>query len=345
MLNYKKRILGIDLIRVLACFSVIMLHVSRPFFYREGTWNTGETLILSKIIYYLGTSAVPLFFMVNGFFLVNRSKMSINYIKKKIGLIMIPILGWNLIIFIPKLILKKNENSYLEMVLGSLVQKGFFSQFWFLGALIIILLLVPILNKIMTKSVKLYFTILIMFLVISWGIDLYNHFSDCVPLEANVTQTFRLWTWLSYYMIGGLIGKLEKKINFVNLNKPLKYLLVIMSPIIVIYSICNITWISSVFAEYNYDNILIFIWIVIIFLLCISFAYFSKYEVKIIESISKCSFGIYIVHIIVLRIFEKIFVFNGIVINLIAVLGIFLISWLITFVFSKVPYLSKLVVF
>lgn len=101
--------------------------------------------------------------MANGFFLVNRAKMSINYVLNKIGLIMIPILGWNLIVFIPKTILKKNENGYFETVLGSLMQKGFFFQFWFLGALIIMLFLVPILNKIMKSSIKLYVIVLIIF--------------------------------------------------------------------------------------------------------------------------------------------------------------------------------------
>ncbi len=86
--------------------------------------------------------------------------MSINYVLNKIGLIMIPILGWNLIVFIPKIILKKNENGYFEAVWGALIQKVFFFQFWFLGALIIMLFLVPILNKIMKSSIKLYVIVL-----------------------------------------------------------------------------------------------------------------------------------------------------------------------------------------
>lgn len=271
--------------------------------------------------------------------------MSINYVLNKIGLIMIPILGWNLIVFIPKIILKKNENGYFETVLGSLIQKGFFFQFWFLGALIIMLFLVPILNKIMKSSIKLYVIVLIIFLIISWLIDLYNHFSGAIPLQKNVIQTFRVWTWISYYMSGGLIGNLIKKINFIDFKKQLNYFSVVLTVLTIIYSIYNAAWISNPFAEYNYDNILIFIWIVTIFLACISTTKFSKHSTKIIESISKYSFGIYIVHVIALKIFEKVFVFDGIFINLITIIGVFLISWLITFVISKTPYVNKLVVF
>ncbi|MEE6680064.1 acyltransferase [Pediococcus pentosaceus] len=344
-MSRKRRIVGVDLIKVLACFSVIMLHVSMPFFYSDGAFKVGNTIVLSKTVYYLGTSAVPLFFMANGFFLVNRAKMSINYVLNKIGLIMIPILGWNLIVFIPKIILKKNENGYFETVLGSLIQKGFFFQFWFLGALIIMLFLVPILNKIMKSSIKLYVIVLIIFLIISWLIDLYNHFSGAIPLQKNVIQTFRVWTWISYYMSGGLIGNLIKKINFIDFKKQLNYFSVVLTVLTIIYSIYNAAWISNPFAEYNYDNILIFIWIVTIFLTCISTTKFSKHSTKIIESISKYSFGIYIVHVIALKIFEKVFVFDGIFINLITIIGVFLISWLITFVISKTPYVNKLVVF
>lgn len=329
----------------MACFGVIMLHVSMPFFYSDEIFKTGDTILLSKIIYYLGTCAVPLFFMANGFFLINRAKMSLNYILKKIGLIMIPVLGWNLVIFILKMILKKNESGYIVSTVESLIQKGFFFQFWFLGALIIMLMLVPILNSVMKKSIKVFVIILVIFLLISWGIDFYNHISGNVPLQKNVIQTFRIWTWLSYYMTGGLIGNIIKKINFGSLKKTLKYATIATTILMIIYSIFNIKWISNPYAEYNYDNILIFVWIVVIFLTCVNIEQFSEYKTKVIESISKYSFGIYIVHVIVLKIFEKIFTFDGILTNLVAVMGVFLVSWLITFVIAKIPYVNKLVVF
>lgn len=78
--NSRKRIIGVDLVKVFACFSVILLHTSMPFFYSNQTFKIGNFSIISEILYYAGTAAVPLFFMANGFFLLNRSKMSYRYI-------------------------------------------------------------------------------------------------------------------------------------------------------------------------------------------------------------------------------------------------------------------------
>ncbi|QIO84970.1 acyltransferase [Pediococcus acidilactici] len=345
MSSSRKRIIGIDLVKVIACFSVILLHASMPFFYSNQTFKIGNFSIISEILYYAGTAAVPLFFMTNGFFLINRSKMSYRYIYTKIGLILVPVFGWNAILYLTKLLLGKNQENYLIIVGKSFLQRGFFFQFWFLGALIIMLLLVPIFNSIIKRSIKLFSVIMLLCLLISWGFDLYNHFSGQMPIQKSVIQTFRLWTWNSYYMAGGLIGFYYRRDGFSKIKKWIGYVLGITSVLMLIYSILNLRLVKTPFAEYNYDNVLIFFWINFIFLCCVFIPRFSTTQTKIIESISKYSFGIYIVHVIVLKIFEKFLGTSCIFINLVTIIGVFASSWIITYVMAKIPYLNKLVVF
>lgn len=268
------RITSIDFIRNIACFNVIMLHSSMPFFFNNNVYQTGFSSVLSQIIYYLGTAAVPLFFMTNGFFLINRAQISYKYIFSKIALILVPVLAWNFLICILKFIIKHRIN-FFQDVGNSLIQKGFFFQFQFLGALMIILLFAPILNYIMKKSVNIVLIILALLLIFSWAIDVYNHISGKAPIQSHIIQTFRLWTWASYYIAGGLFGHYFKKINWQYFKKRLSILLLFLTILVIVFSISNHQWTLNPFAEYNYDNILVFIWIMIIFA---KLSFYSKFQ-------------------------------------------------------------------
>lgn len=149
----KQRIVGIDIVKAMACIFVILLHTSMAAFLRDGV-ALSHTMP-SQIIYYLGTGAVPLFFMANAFFIINRSEISYKYICKKIIAILIPVFLWNALLFLGY-IMKGKETNYIYLAFGSLIQRGFFFQFWFLGALILLLLFAPILNGLLKKSLKLY---------------------------------------------------------------------------------------------------------------------------------------------------------------------------------------------
>lgn len=65
---------------------------------------------------------------------------------------------------------------------------------------------VPLFNYLMKMHREAYFFIFFILLFISLIFDLYNHFSRKAPLQTNVIQTFRIWTWGTYYMLGGAIG-------------------------------------------------------------------------------------------------------------------------------------------
>lgn len=63
------RNIGLDLLKVFSCVGVIALHSSITGF-------TLDNFNISAYIYYLGTYFIPLFFMVNGYFLLNKRDLS-----------------------------------------------------------------------------------------------------------------------------------------------------------------------------------------------------------------------------------------------------------------------------
>lgn len=63
--------------------------------------------------------------MVNGYFLLNKRDLSMNYIRNKIIAILYVVLFWNILIWILK------GDFYLNPIrktLGSLLQRGYFYQ-------------------------------------------------------------------------------------------------------------------------------------------------------------------------------------------------------------------------
>ena len=349
MTKANKRIIGIDLVKCIACIGVVLLHVSMPVFYNNDVQINTNSVLISKILYYFGTGAVPLFFMANGFFVLNKSNISWRYIWKKIFLIMIPIISWNLLLYIGYLLKGDYGKNLVTIIVDSLLQRGFFFQFWFLGSLLILLLAAFFLNNLLKRSLKLYVLILILLISISVSIDIYNHFSGVLPLQTNVIQTFRLWTWLSDYMLGGLLGYLyiqnNKFIKILHRRKSIGIWLLFFSILFVSYSILNSRLLRTPFAEYNYDNLIFIIWVILLFVSCLMINKFSRMNTTIIEVISKYSFGIYIVHVPILKVFCHFMPINSLFTNVLGILFVFVGSLILVYLFSKIPLVRKLVIF
>lgn len=87
----------------------------------------------------------------------------------------------------------------------SIFQKGTIWQFWYLGALLILYLLLPILSR-LTKMRKVF---LVGTGAIAVIIEL-TAFYLKYPVQKYVVQTLRLRTWIFYLLLGSEISKIQK---------------------------------------------------------------------------------------------------------------------------------------
>ena len=238
------RNLGLDLLKILSCIGVVVLHSTKPGFNLEH-YN------ISAYLYYLGTYAIPLFFMLNGYFLLNKKKLPYSYIFNKIGGILSIVFVWNMLIWVIKRDFNVNP---LRKIIGSLVQKGYFYQFWFFGSLIIIYLTLPIIKKVLEKDYS-YAVVLLFLMVIGIVIEIINTFILHKPIQQYVPQTFRLWTWFFYYILGGYLGKINiQKIKLTKFIMISFSIIFIISPILLFYLAKNVY--HNAFAEYFYDSMI-----------------------------------------------------------------------------------------
>ncbi|HFI0054007.1 TPA: acyltransferase [Streptococcus suis] len=328
-----KRLYGIDIIKLLACLGVVILHVTTLAF------EITQPMNWSAYLYYLGTFSIPLFFLINGFFLLNRKELPYSYIFKKIAGILFIVVCWSVMYWLVSFNFHEN---ILRKIAGSLLQKGYFYQFWFFGSLLMIYPTLPYLKKLL-QNIKVHIAVMILLLVIGSTIQLLNFILPAVPIQKFVPQTLRLWTWYLYYIMGGLIGRAEVVQFLTKLqNKKIKLLtfsLVFLSPF-VFFWICQHIF-ELKYAEYFYDSIFVKLLTVLIFI--------SIYNIKVstllqkwIPFLSTGIMGIFIVHTHVIRLLLKFMDLSKPLMNTFGIIIVFVMSFFVVWVMSKIPFAKKL---
>lgn len=328
----KVRNINLDLLKVLACVGVVLLHTTMGGFKDTGSWN------LLTYLYYLGTYSIPLFFMVNGYLLLGKREITSHYILQKVKWILITVSSWNIIVWLFKRDFTVNP---IKKIVGSLIQKGYFFQFWFFGALILIYLCLPVLSKFL-NSKRRYLYILALLIVIGFIVELANIFFQR-PLQTHVMQTFRLWTWFFYYILGGYIAQFNVdnlKYRFKNWMKIVSMLLVLISPIILFFLAKN-TY-HNLFAEYFYDILFVKFTSLGIFLMVLTLS-LNENGSKWIVSLSNQTMGVFVIHTYVMKIWEKLIAFSFTGAYLWFAIFTLSISFIVIGILMRIPYLNRIV--
>lgn len=328
---------NLDIIKILACFCVVVLHTIG-----------NDVGIVNSIIYYLAGCAVPLFFAVNGFLIMKKETITYKYILKKILCILKVVFSWNIVLFFLYLLKSNITNPFRESI-RNLLQIGVLDHFWFLGSLIIIYIFLPVVKKIFNSRKKIFILTLI-FIIICISIDIFS-FIRCLNgynvFQSNIIQTFRFWNSFAYFLLGGILSDkeiMERILSKISIKLNV-IILIVMTIVVVFYQYIVSRNVYNLFqAEYFYDNIFTFIWIISIFI----FIYRQKLpklkHKKILDIIVKNMMGIYIIHIPIIKlIIFKFYDFSEPIINILIVPILFFSSLLISHFISKIPLLKKII--
>lgn len=328
----KYRNINLDLLKVLACVGVVLLHTTMGGFKETGSWN------LLTYLYYLGTYSIPLFFMVNGYLLLGKREITHSYILQKVKWIIITVSSWSVIVWLFKRDFTVNP---IKKIVGSLIQKGYFFQFWFFGALILIYICLPILKKFL-NSKRSYLYILSVLLVIGLIFELTNIVLQ-MPVQTYVIQTFRLWTWFFYYILGGFIAQFDKDIinnMFKRWMKVIVVLLFLVSPLILFF-LAKTTY-HNFFAEYFYDLLFVKVVSLGIFLTIFSLV-LNQDNNKWIIVLSNQTMGVFIIHTYIMKVWEKLFGFSFLGAYLLFAIFTLSVSFIIVGMLMKIPYFNRIV--
>lgn len=321
-----KRNVNLDLIKCIACLGVVGLH---------GAGMRNYT------IYYLCSCGVPFFFMVNGYLMFSKKEISHSYALHKIIQLIKIVFCWNLLIAIPVFIFRQKLVNPFTQSLNSLMQEGYLWHFWFFGALMLLYAFLPLLHRLLKDRLVLH----VICCAGLMGICLYMSFSSMAkgyPVQMFIPQTFRLWTWLFYFLAGGLINRIIPLCN--------RFPLVLHCILVLSVTIINdksakyvgLYMINNRQAEFFYDNVISMVWYLLSFLFLMRIPISEKADL-FISRLCELTMGIFIIHPVLLTALSKAALPAGLFITLAFWFGLTLISGIGTFIMLKIPVVKELV--
>lgn len=155
--------------------------------------------------------SIPLFFMVSGYLMLDREIDQRYLIRKIIRILQFVFI----IVFCHWMIVRWFTNySFLAMLktfVGSFLQRGRFGVFWYLGSMCIIYVVLPLIQKVCSHKSQVF-----VLLGLLGGICFVFFELDAeLSLEKTfIPQTFRIWYWLFYFVMGGVIKRYSSAFAF-----------------------------------------------------------------------------------------------------------------------------------
>ena len=313
---------------------VIFLHTgvataSSPYFFSFSLYR--------KIIDGFSCIAVPLFFMVSGFLMVQK-EMNWKYVKDKIGRIFkfifitisFVLVCYNLADFIEHGCITSRSFGIGTYLLW-FIQKGYMWQYWYFAAMILMYIFsVCFLRHL--KSSRQICLILLLSILISFSFFLLD--VVCQFEKKLIIQTFRIWYWIMYYCLGAVMCIYREK--FGSITWPFAIMMA------VIYSLFQYFGPDTGGNEYFFGSVLCMIYAVCVFGACLNT--YVKNGI-VIKQLSMLFLPVYALHVLFLTCFVKILNYceldfvNGydyLILAFSFVVLIILLCWFI----MKLPYMD-----
>ena len=321
-----KRVLYLDMIRILACVMIIAMHAPIP--------NTGLSSYVLSIDSLLTAPGIGLFIMVSGALLLPVNMPTEQFLKKRFTKIVFPTVFWTAFYFLVALY---TDRVNLSDGLLSFLSIPFSAQFngvlWFMYMLAGLYLLAPILSAWLRQASRSE----VRFYLFLWCITL------CYPVIRNCIGVNESHTGILYYFGGYagyfLLGYYLK--TYVDRMSIGKCFLLMALPI----SIAVVIKMKQLSIDF-YD----LFWYLSIFVVMMAVAWFMLIKRRDIpynaESVlhrnlvlvSNCCFGIYLVHIFMMRSIiwqwewlQDLGVIQILTVTLLTFVGSFAMTWLISY--------------
>lgn len=348
------RIIYLDILRIVSIFSVVMLHVSAPFLISmenngNGWWWAGN-------IFDSATRwCVPVLIIISGKLILgqHREEKIVVFLKKKLTRILIPLLSWSLIYFLwnNRLNLRIDASLILEFIINAF--EGHIStHLWYLYMLTGLYLITPIVNPFIQESNKSNIKYFIVIWFVANGI--FEFFGRLYGVKTGFYLHFFHWS-IGYYILGFSLGREDLG----KIKKVTIYILGILGLISTFYGtyylmILNNGIFQDDFYSYLAPNVILMAIGVFILFQSIrweKFVHSGGLLEKIIQGFNKTSFGIYLIHPLVIDILRNGYMginigpmtFNYIIGIPVVSIIVFLLSYIIIWIIQRIPVIRRIV--
>jgi len=338
-----------DLIRVVAIYLVVVVHVSGQL---TNVWGDihADQWIIADIYGGIARVCVPLFFMISGYLLLPRSESLGTFYLKRMPRILIPFVAWSLI-YLGWYCGNHPNTCTPAFAWGLLLAQGTYYHLWFLYSLLGIYLILPVLRLVFRPEPdkKVLWYLILLWLIFQPILNSAHKFWNfSIKISPPLATGF-----VCYFFLGYLLGE----ITLSRAKVILSMVIWVICTSITILGTYLFTHLSGQFDGFFYDFVSLNV------ILASSAAFLLLHwlsETKpftspslhtVTRTLALTTFGIYLVHILVIEILSGWIPFlhiNSSMGNAIWSIPfvstlVFTISFLIVRILQKIPVLRYIV--
>ena len=340
------RVVFFDWLRIIATFAVVVIHCCSKESLEVASyeWNTVH------LYNCLSQWAVPAFVMISGALFLGREITLSKLFKKSILRIGTAFLFWSVLYACWRFFVTHEKNSIREMVLS--IIKGHYHM-WFLFLIVGLYLVVPLLNKIVENQKLVVYFVVLAFLFAFLFPQIINVVGLKLEGPASILNEFiskfrveMVLGYSGYFVLGYLLSQ-------VRISKKAEALIYVLG-----VGGLTVTFFASAWMAKRQGSTELFSDELTVNVLMMTIAIFvfakqhmnkplkSEKATRVLSYISKCTFGVYLVHPLIIDCLKR-FVgitnlsFNPIISVPILAMIVFICSMGISAILNKIPFVKK----
>lgn len=331
---------GLDICRIFACMMVVMAHTIMLF------WEFDPSSTVWAVYNFLALFSrccVPLFFMISGALLLNREELDLKKHLRRMGHFLLLFVLWSLICaLIDRLFLKVwyADAGLEELVFGS------YYHLWYLPAMLLCYACVPVLHSALYRHSldKRYILVLACFVVLMLNLQLVAGKPLWLELLLEHFSLYNLG-YLCVMFLGWYLYKHRTK------GRKLALLAVAAAVGLVFFAWLNrcvsIAAGQPLTTFYSPLCIGVLLFSAFVFSLCLHVEKLPEKLCPLVEELSACTLGIYLVHPLFISALKSLHLdftqFNTFLFFPACYISFVLLSLLTSFVLRRIPLVKKLV--
>lgn len=336
----KKEIIYLDILKIFACFMVIINHTNGLITINPAFSN----MIFLCITFSLSKVGVGLFLMITGALVLDK-QYSYKKVLKCVLRVLVPTFLLSLIFYVRDTGI---YNLNIFLFLKTILSRPYLFSYWYIYAIIGVYLVLPFLQKMVVNfSNRDYMFFIITFLLVPTFVNFLR-----ITLNIKIDSNFQLAffpVFIAFTICGNYMAKIKKSKE----NLVLSFVVFIISYISLFLSF-YVPYVKSGNISYVLDSWEAFP----VVLMSISLFYiirhlfedknYSIITTKVITTVASTTFGIYLIHtalnteLFKLTIMQNMFRFSPIISIIILDFAVFILCMTIIFLLKKVPFIKRI---
>ncbi|MFZ7214438.1 acyltransferase [[Pasteurella] aerogenes] len=335
-----KRTVYFDVLNVIACIAVLALHHNGIVHYFKVDTPSWKQALVFEVLFYW---AVPIFFMLSGATLLNyREKYSTRvFFKKRVFRVAVPFLFWSVILLIHTYFQDKFIYKTPQEVINAIIQTKlpYGDVYWFFSPLLALYFLIPVLSLLKEHKIILWYIVLFIFITHS----LFPPVLSMLGIKWNNSLSFPMVGYVIFLVLGYLLSQLTLS----KLHRNVIYCIALLCIIIRYWGTYYFSLELGKLDRYLFGYVQFHsVFLAVAVFIFIKNLDFSAKTCQVLSVLSSYSFGIYLIHKLVMYYEQKFLLLSSEALFW-RTLGIFityLICLLCVYLIKQVPILGKYIV-